>query len=65
VSEIVARLMSAGANYIDVNTILITVDEYNEKREHTKVATIVGTYTVPSMMGLYTDEYCMTGLIKQ
>ncbi len=64
-AEIIARLMAAGATYIDINTILITIDEYNEKREHTKVATMVSSYTVPSMTGLYTDEYCMTGLIKQ
>jgi hypothetical protein len=64
ISEIIARLMSAGASYINVATILITVNEYNEKREQTRVASVISSYTVPNMMGMYIDEYSMTGLIK-
>jgi hypothetical protein len=65
ISEIISKLMAAGATYIDVSTIDISIREWNEQRTLTREVDIVTSYTVPSLHGLYADEYTMTGLTKQ
>jgi hypothetical protein len=64
ISDIINLLSIAGVTYINLDTINISIREYDDLKRLVKNETITNSYTLPEFRAFYTDSLEMTGLVK-
>lgn len=64
ITDLLSLMYAAGATYVNLDTLEVSVREFDDLKNLIRNEKITNAYTLPEFRAFYTDELEMTGLVR-